>query len=147
MLKKIIRFFSKPVLYILKIYWKIFKPKKSGTKIILTYQGKTLLVKHTYGNKFTFPGGNLKKGEDKEAGIRREVKEELGIALNNIFYLGSFVSTLYYKENTIHVYKAELAALEYTLDQFEIDEVRLVPIEQLPTFLSHSALEIFALYK
>jgi 8-oxo-dGTP pyrophosphatase MutT (NUDIX family) len=147
MLKKFIKFVKEPVFFVVKLYWRIFKPETEGSKIILTYRNEVLLVKHTYGNKFTFPGGGLKKGENSDDAIKREVIEELSILLKECTYLGSFVSTLYYKKDKIHVYKSELENKDFKIDNLEIDKTEWVAIDKMPTILSNGALEIFNLYK
>lgn len=117
-----------------------------GVKIILTYKGEVLLVKHTYGYKFTFPGGGLKKGESRDDAVKREVREELRISLTNPVYITSFVSTLYHKKDKIHLYKAELQNKECKVDNIEIDAVTWLPLDRVAPTLSHSASEIFRHY-
>lgn len=51
-------------------------------------RGKKLLITQrkadqTYPLKWEFPGGRVEKGESKEACIRREIKEELGVYLSS----------------------------------------------------------------
>lgn len=41
--------------------------------------GALLLVRHSYRDRWGVPGGLLQKGEDAEAGVRREVREEVGL--------------------------------------------------------------------
>src|SRR5215213_4090104 len=41
--------------------------------------GAVLLVRHSYRRKWGVPGGLVKRGEHPEVGLRREVREEVGI--------------------------------------------------------------------
>jgi len=41
--------------------------------------GALLLVRHTYRDRWGVPGGLLQKGEDVDVGVRREVREEVGL--------------------------------------------------------------------
>ena len=43
--------------------------------------GALLLVRHSYRDRWGFPGGLLNRGESPEAGAVREAKEEVGIAI------------------------------------------------------------------
>lgn len=43
--------------------------------------GALLLVRHSYRDRWGVPGGLLKRGEAVEAGVRREVDEEVGLAV------------------------------------------------------------------
>jgi 8-oxo-dGTP pyrophosphatase MutT (NUDIX family) len=146
MLKKVIKFFRKPGLFVVRLYWRIFRPKTQGVKIILTHQNHVLLVRHTYGYKWTFPGGGLKKEEDKINAIKREIIEELKISLANISFLGFFVSTHEYKNDTIFVYTTEVPSRIFKIDNLEIDEARWFPINEMPG-LGPIATQIFSLYK
>lgn len=43
-------------------------------------------------NKWSIFGGVIERGETKEEGLERELKEELNISVNNIRYLSSFIN-------------------------------------------------------
>jgi ADP-ribose pyrophosphatase YjhB (NUDIX family) len=61
-----------------------------GTKCLLTNDGQVLLVRHTYGpRQWDLPGGGLRRGEDPVAGIKRELREELGIEIEHAMLLGT----------------------------------------------------------
>lgn len=58
-------------------------------------------------NKWEFPGGKLEKGEDDVVALKRELKEELGIEIDNIRY---FMRVEYeYEKFILHMntYKCE----------------------------------------
>lgn len=44
--------------------------------------GALLLVRHVYRSHWGVPGGLLKRGEDSDDGARREVFEEVGLAVD-----------------------------------------------------------------
>jgi 8-oxo-dGTP diphosphatase len=55
--------------------------------VIITRNGRVLLVQQrkekAYG-LWSFPGGHIESGETPEAAVRREVSEELGVALLDV---------------------------------------------------------------
>jgi len=60
----------------------LHRGRGQGVKGILSHDGRVLLVQHTYGpRRWEIPGGGLKRGEAPIDGIRREIREELGVAL------------------------------------------------------------------
>lgn len=97
----------------LRIYWRITKPVTFGVRAIVSGpDGRLLLVKHTYDKYWYLPGGAMKRGEPAEVALRREAKEEIGIAALRIERkLGTYVSTREGKRDTIEVFVAHAAAM------------------------------------
>lgn len=66
---------------------------KTAVAAIITEDNKILLEKRSSlidKNKWCLPGGALEYGETALTGIKREVKEETGLTLENIKFLGYF---------------------------------------------------------
>ena len=97
----------------LRVYWRITKPVTFGVRaVVLGPDGRLLLVKHTYDKYWYLPGGAMKRGEEATAALKREVKEEIGIAELRIERnLGTYVSTREGKRDTIEVFVAHAAAI------------------------------------
>ena len=55
-----------------------------GMVYFVEYEGKILLVRHSYQDKWGLPGGWLNKSESFAQSARRELREELGIDIDNI---------------------------------------------------------------
>jgi 8-oxo-dGTP diphosphatase len=52
-----------------------------------TYQGKVVLIRH-HNRGWEFPGGHVEPGEDLEAAINREVREETGSVVGKLQLFG-----------------------------------------------------------
>lgn len=133
MIRNIIKILRPIIFPFVQLYWFVFRPHTRGTKIILTHKDEILFVKHTYGRKYSFPGGGIGKVEDPEIGIKREVKEELGLDIENVKYLESFVDTGEYKRDEIFVFTAELPNRSINVNSLEIDKVEWHSFENLPS--------------
>jgi len=133
--QKIIRFLTPILLPFVRAYWKIFKPKSRGSKVIVEHNGKYLSVRNSYGYKrWNFPGGRIEKGESpEEAGIR-EVKEEIGIDLVDTKSVGTIVSTAEGKTDEIHILYGKSITDEILPDEFEIEETKWFSRENVPAF-------------
>jgi len=59
----------------------IFIRKTFGAQVVVWNNEKMLLVKSSYRNNFSFPGGYLKKNEPSIFGALRELQEETGLQL------------------------------------------------------------------
>lgn len=67
-------------------------PYPTTSVIIINEKDEIMLVKRKFPPKKGFwdlPGGFVDIGETGEDGARREIKEELGLTLNEIYYLGA----------------------------------------------------------
>ncbi len=84
-----------------KIYWKIFKQKTLGVKLILINNGEVLLVNHSYIEGLFLPGGGVRNGEIFTHAIKREVFEELGFEINDLTLFGVYQSSNEGKIDTI----------------------------------------------
>ncbi len=146
MRKYLIKLFRRPALEVIKLYWRIFTPETFGVKIILTHKNSILLVKHTYGYNYTFPGGGIKKDEDKVEAVKREVNEELGIQLSNPHYVGHLVSTRFYKKDNIFIYTGEVNSEVFKIDNLEIESAGWFSKSNLPK-LSLTTQDIYNIYQ
>jgi 8-oxo-dGTP pyrophosphatase MutT (NUDIX family) len=72
--------------------------------------GRVLLVRHAYGSgRWSLPGGGLGRAEDPAACARREIREELGCALERVELAAQFDETLYGAPHRAFVFTARFA--------------------------------------
>lgn len=124
-MKQIIKFFIarlypyvKPLLY-------LFDPRREGVKVLIFHKDKLLLIKNTYRNGWTFPGGGVKKNELLNDAAIREVYEEVGIKISNLKKHGFF--TLPIKDSgKITVFSCVVKSTQLKIDNLEIEEARWV---------------------
>jgi 8-oxo-dGTP pyrophosphatase MutT (NUDIX family) len=112
----------------------LLRPRTRGAKVILVNGGEVLLLRHTYEfGRYGLPGGGLDGDEDPLAGLKREVKEELGIELAGASMVGIVESDADYNRDTVHVFTAELPSRDgLSPDPIEIAEVRWTPPDAVP---------------
>jgi len=85
-----------------------------------------------FGGVWEFPGGKLEPGESPEAGLRRELKEELGLETS----VGPFLGLFPYVSGPLAI---ELMAYRVTIRGGELvltdhDEIRWVRTADLPGY-------------
>lgn len=57
------------------------RPQTRGAAVALWHAGKVLMVRTSYRDCYSLPGGFARRGEPSEQAARRELREELGIRL------------------------------------------------------------------
>lgn len=66
-----------------------FKEKPKHVLVLCQYKDKWLLTKHR-SRGLEFPGGKVEEGESLEEAARREVNEETGANLGELYYIGEY---------------------------------------------------------
>lgn len=101
------RYILQMVLKVRQLYWFVVRPKTWGVRaMVIDDKNKVLLVKHRYGGvQWYLPGGGMKRNENCEEAIKRELVEEVGIAFSSVErQLGVYANNREYKSDTITVY-------------------------------------------
>lgn len=116
--------------------------------MILTHKGEILFIKSSYGLKYNFPGGNLNRQENPETGAIREIREELGIEVDELNFLGTIIPPLEfeYRKNTISIFTAELSSRSIKINNLEVSDFKWLPQDNPPS-MGHVAYQIFNFYK
>jgi NAD+ diphosphatase len=83
-----------------------FNPTVSSAGILLRADGQGLFIRrgHEPGlGRLAFVGGFVDAGETPEDALRREVREEVGVAIDRLAYLGSWPNRYPYRGVAYHV--------------------------------------------
>jgi 8-oxo-dGTP pyrophosphatase MutT (NUDIX family) len=93
-----------------------------------------LLVRHTYGNRnaWELPGGAIKRGEKPVDAARREMREELSLAIDDWVELGDFFAPYEHRGDTMYCFRADVDGVSPVADRVEIAEVRWFPVADPP---------------
>lgn len=117
---------------LVRLYWRVFKPKTYGSRAILFNQGKILLAKNINSRHWSLPGGRIDKGETPEKCLLRELKEELCLSGIKIDHkLGEYVSNKEGKKDTVHIFVINLETQEFD-KQWELEEAKWFSLDNLP---------------
>ena len=65
--------------FFLKLSWRVFRRDTQGAQVMLWVNGEILLVRSSYRNEFTFPGGYINPNEKAATAASRELAEEVNI--------------------------------------------------------------------
>jgi ADP-ribose pyrophosphatase YjhB (NUDIX family) len=137
-------FFVNPIK---KLYWFLFRPKTRGVKCLVENNGKFLLVKLNYAHhKWTFPGGGVGRKELFLDAAIREVKEETGINVNNLVYVGFYETNREYKKDMVEIYLASSDILDVKIDPIEIEKADWFSRDNLPENRGPAVDKIFKIY-
>lgn len=122
--------------YLIAKLYPIFRPLRRflrsghGVKIIILNKNRILLIKNSYRDGWTLPGGGVKRGETPVQTAAREVKEEVGLIVRNLKKIGSIVLD---SENSgnVSVYGCEIGSESFKIDNLEVEQADWVDIRKL----------------
>jgi 8-oxo-dGTP diphosphatase len=120
---------------VLKIYWKVFRPRTFGVKALILHPsvpGLCVMIRHSYADqeRWALPGGGYRqKKESAEDAIRRECMEELGIKLSSaVVVLKELVTEREGKRDHLTIFSGTALSAELRPNR-EIAEVRWTPLD------------------
>lgn len=132
LLEKIRRIIAKSGgFYIIRLFWKISKHKKSRARAIVLNHDKTkiLLVKNITYKQFHLPGGGIEEGENSKDAIVREAKEELSVNISILYQLGKY--KYHDTDKYVEIFVTQTDAMDFKM-QWELDNANWFPLNNLP---------------
>jgi len=94
----------------LRVWWFVRRPHTRGAAVALWHEGKVLLVRTSYRNCYSLPGGFVRRGELPLQAARRELREELGIDLPEQTLRHAWHGTILFesRQDTIDIWEASM---------------------------------------
>ena len=146
----------KPLLYyyhiIQQLSLRMFKKIRIAVQLIILSNNHVLLIKHSYTNKYYFPGGGVKKKESLSDALKREILEELGVKINQpqLYRITEYYQNS--RQDYIFLFKTtELSQKsKIEIDKFEITNYRwfsLSNINKHKSILSPATYRLLTKYK
>ncbi|MFC4387192.1 RNA deprotection pyrophosphohydrolase [Gracilibacillus marinus] len=103
--------------------------------VICRYKGKWLLTKHL-SRGLEFPGGKVEKNETADDAALREVNEETGAKVDQLYYIGQYCVESRYQSIVKNIYFATIKELTEQTSYFET--AGPVLLEEIPTNIKHN---------
>ncbi|WP_029522150.1 MULTISPECIES: NUDIX hydrolase [unclassified Persephonella] len=104
-------------------------------------EGKLEILLIRVKNRWSFPKGNIERGEPRDQAALREVKEETGVDAEIVEYLGE-VDYWYSMELSrihkfVYYYLMKYVGGDIVPQKEEIDEAKFVPFEEVENMLTY----------
>ncbi len=95
---------------LLRAWWFVRRPQTRGAAVALWHEGRVLLVRTSYRNCYSLPGGFARRGEPGEQAARRELWEEVGIELPAQTLRHAWHGTVRFesRQDTVDIWEAPL---------------------------------------
>lgn len=138
-----------PLAHFVRHRWRRWrKVPIAGVSVIVTnLGGDVLLLRHSYGpGEWSLPGGGLGRGEDPLEAARREVREELSVALARIELVATLEEVLSGSPHTAHVFTG-VCDSQPRPDRREVIEARFFPSHSLPEPLGETTRKRIAVWR
>lgn len=123
-----------PLAHRLRHRWRVWRkvPLTGCNVVICNLDGDVLLLRHSYGPRvWALPGGGVGRSETPEDAVRREIREELDIALGRLTPVSVFSETMSGSPHTTHLFAAT-TDVQPRIDGREVIEARFFPRHSLP---------------
>lgn len=120
---------------VLHLYFRLTRAMTLGVRAaILTPEGKFVLVRHTYTPGWHFPGGGIERNEVAVEALKREVAQEVGIALTDApVIFGVYHNRAVSRRDHVLLFTCRLAgALPAKPHSAEIAQIGVFGLDDLP---------------
>lgn len=115
-----------------RLWWRLRGRAHEGALVAVHVGSAVLLVRSSYRRAWNFPGGGIRPGETPEAAARRELAEEIGLAVPALLPAGVVSGLWDGRPDRVHFFQLRLDRLPgLRLDNREIVQARLMPPGEL----------------
>ena len=119
-----------------RVVWRFTEPHHAGALVMLWHGHDVLLVRTSYQDVWTAPGGGIAASETPVEAAVRETAEEIGLRLEpQDLRLALVAEHLWYnRHDRVHLFEVQLTERPaLTLDNRELVEARFVTLAQAQT--------------
>lgn len=118
-----------------RVWWRIRRPSHQGALAAVHVGPALLLLRSSYRSAWNFPGGSVRPDETPEEAVRRELVEEIGLRpAVPLREAGEVSGDWNGLRDRVFFFALDLPSLPaLRLDNREIIEARLIPLEELGT--------------
>ncbi len=115
-------------------YSRFTRGKTLGARVlVIDTQSRVLLVRPTYVNGWTLPGGGVDKGETLRQAAIRELKEEAAVLpLDELFFHGMFSNEAVFPGDHVACFVLRKFKQEVFKPNFEISAAQFFAVDALP---------------
>jgi 8-oxo-dGTP diphosphatase len=134
-----------------RLWWRLRRPDHDGAVVAIWLNGRILVVQQSYRSNLSWPGGGIHRKEDPRDAARRELAEELGLAVNvdDLVLARDMVVDWDYRCDRVRIFELHLQAQPtIRLDNREIvnarfvDPLALLGMDNLPPFIRDYLIEL-----
>ncbi len=130
LIKKIIRLLIYVFYPLLKPVLRLAVKNPHSVKIVLIYRDKILLIRNSYRQGWTLPGGGIKRNESPRGAAIREVREEVGIDISSLTNHGK--TKLDFETNSfVTIFSSKIKDAEFSVDGIEVEKAEWVDLKDL----------------
>lgn len=88
-------------------WWRVRRPKLLGAAVAVWHDGRILVIRNSYRERLGLPAGSVRRRESIRAAASRELREEVGIAVDamGLEYVGEFTEINGYAVDCVHIFE------------------------------------------